>query len=101
MDGARAFETPHIAIADQLGAAFLCADLGITSEPRADHAQYLDHWLGVMEADTKAIFAVQAAGLSLAGTYAAWILIMAALYPACRWYAGVKRRRRDWWLSYL
>ncbi|MGH6842960.1 MAG: DUF1624 domain-containing protein, partial [Methylocella sp.] len=40
-------------------------------------------------------------GLGLAGTYAAWILIMAALYPACRWFAGVKRRRRDWWLSYL
>jgi hypothetical protein len=38
-------------------------------------------------------------GLSLAGTYAAWILIMAA--PACRWFAGVKRRRHDWWLSYL
>jgi uncharacterized membrane protein len=40
-------------------------------------------------------------GLGLAATYAAWILIMAALYPACRWYAAVKRRRRDWWLSYL
>ena len=40
-------------------------------------------------------------GLSLAGTYAAWILIMAALYPACRWYAGIKQRRRDWWLSYV
>jgi antirestriction protein ArdC len=40
----------------ELGAAFLCADLGITSEPRADHAQYLDHWLGVMKADKKAIF---------------------------------------------
>jgi len=51
-------------------------------------------------------FGIQAAppeglGLSLGGTYAAWILIMAALYPACRWFAGVKRRRRDWWLSYL
>ena len=40
-------------------------------------------------------------GLSLAGTYAAWGLIMAALYPACRWFANVKRRRQDWWLSYL
>jgi hypothetical protein len=29
------------------------------------------------------------------------VLIMAALYPACRWFANVKRRRRDWWLSYL
>jgi hypothetical protein len=28
----------------ELGAAFLCADLGITSEPRADHAHYLDLW---------------------------------------------------------
>jgi uncharacterized membrane protein len=40
-------------------------------------------------------------GLSLAGTYVAWVLIMAALYPACRWFANVKRRRQDWWLSYL
>jgi len=24
------------------------------------------------------------------------------LYPACRWFAGVKERRRDlWWLGYL
>lgn len=29
----------------ELGAAFLCADLGITPEPRADHAAYLGHWL--------------------------------------------------------
>ena len=40
----------------ELGAAFLCADLGITDAPRADHAQYLDHWLSVMKADKKAIF---------------------------------------------
>jgi antirestriction protein ArdC len=40
----------------ELGAAFLCADLRITAEPRADHAQYLDHWLKVMQADKKAIF---------------------------------------------
>jgi antirestriction protein ArdC len=26
------------------------------TEPRADHAQDLDHWLGVMRADKKAIF---------------------------------------------
>jgi antirestriction protein ArdC len=76
VDGARAFETPHIAIADELGAAFLCADLGITSEPRADHAQYLDHWLGVMKADKKAIFA----GASKASEAAAFL---AALQSGC------------------
>ncbi|OAI30818.1 hypothetical protein A1351_07905 [Methylosinus sp. R-45379] len=40
-------------------------------------------------------------GLGLAGAYVIWILVMAAIYPACVWFAGVKRRRRDWWLSYL
>jgi antirestriction protein ArdC len=40
----------------ELGAAFLCADLRITDEPRADHAQYLSHWLTILKADKKAIF---------------------------------------------
>jgi hypothetical protein len=40
----------------ELGAAFLCADLRITDEPRADHAQYLAAWLSVLKADKKAIF---------------------------------------------
>jgi antirestriction protein ArdC len=34
----------------------LCANLGITDSPRADHAQYLDNWLHVLKADKKAIF---------------------------------------------
>nr|WP_245315749.1 zincin-like metallopeptidase domain-containing protein [Bradyrhizobium yuanmingense] len=40
----------------ELGAAFLCAELGIAAEPRADHAQYLAHWLNVVKADKRAIF---------------------------------------------
>jgi antirestriction protein ArdC len=40
----------------ELGAAFLCAELGITVEPRADHAQYLAHWLNVLKADKRAVF---------------------------------------------
>lgn len=40
-------------------------------------------------------------GFSLAGAYVAWALTVAALYPLSAWFAGVKRRRRDWWLSYL
>ena len=30
-----------------------------------------------------------------------WLGVVAALYPLCRWFAGVKRRRSDAWLSYL
>ena len=40
----------------ELGAAFLCADLGITAAPRLDHAQYIASWLKVLKADKKAIF---------------------------------------------
>ena len=40
----------------ELGAAFLCADLGITPAPREDHAGYLSHWLKVLKADSRAIF---------------------------------------------
>ena len=40
-------------------------------------------------------------GYNLFVVYVAWLLILAALYPAARWFADVKRRRRDWWLSYL
>jgi antirestriction protein ArdC len=40
----------------EMGAAFLCADLGISPEIREDHAQYLSHWLAVLKADHRAIF---------------------------------------------
>lgn len=46
----------------ELTAAFLCCKTGITNEPRADHAQYLSHWLNVLKADKKAI--VTAASLA-------------------------------------
>lgn len=40
-------------------------------------------------------------GFSLAVVYLIWILLVVTLYPACRWYAGVKRRSDNPWLSYL
>jgi antirestriction protein ArdC len=40
----------------EIGAAFLCCDLGITPEAREDHAAYLDHWLKVLKEDKKAVF---------------------------------------------
>jgi antirestriction protein ArdC len=40
----------------ELGAAFLCAELGLTAEPREDHASYLASWLKVLKNDKKAIF---------------------------------------------
>jgi uncharacterized membrane protein len=33
--------------------------------------------------------------------YVCWIISLLLIYPLCRWFAGIKARHRDWWLSYL
>ena len=40
-------------------------------------------------------------GLGLAGVYAVWLAVVVALFPLCRWFAAIKRRRIEWWWSYL
>jgi hypothetical protein len=40
-------------------------------------------------------------GYPLWVTYAVWLSVVLLLYPLCKWFAGVKARRLDWWLSYL
>lgn len=39
-------------------------------------------------------------GLSLAGIYFIWLLVLVLLYPVCRWFAGLKAHGGGWW-SYL
>lgn len=50
----------------EIGAAFLCADLSITLEPRPDHAAYLANWLTVLKSDKRAIFTAAASAQSAA-----------------------------------
>ncbi len=33
--------------------------------------------------------------------YGVWAVAVVLLYFACRWFAGLKARRHDWWLRYL
>ncbi len=40
-------------------------------------------------------------GYSLPIVYRVWGLVVLTLYPLCRWFAGVKQRRSDAWLSYF
>lgn len=40
-------------------------------------------------------------GYGLPVVFALWGAVILALYPVCRWFAGVKATRRDGWLSYL
>ncbi|MBM6595429.1 ArdC family protein [Microvirga pudoricolor] len=51
-DSSYAFEE----LVAELGAAFLCADLALTLEPRADHASYIESWIRVLKQDSRAVF---------------------------------------------
>lgn len=44
----------------ELGAAFLCADLGLAPEPREDHAAYIASWLQVLRDDRRFILSAAA-----------------------------------------
>jgi uncharacterized membrane protein len=59
---------------------------------RGGNWQYSVHHFGVKPAGI---------GFHLGAVYGAWGLGLALLYPLCHWFAGIKARRKDWWLSYL
>lgn len=40
-------------------------------------------------------------GWSLGTVYVVWVLVVLAMYPLCRWFDGLKQRRRSRWLAYL
>jgi hypothetical protein len=40
-------------------------------------------------------------GFSLPVIYGFWLLVLAILYPLCRWYAEMKRQSGSNWLKYL
>jgi hypothetical protein len=69
----------------------------------ACYARYSQvHWM--FESPTIGQFPITAPpgwGFSLPVIYLIWASVVVALYPLCRWFAGLKRRRGDTWLSYL
>lgn len=40
----------------EIGSAFLCVDLGITSSPREDHAAYIATWINLLKDEPRAVF---------------------------------------------
>jgi uncharacterized membrane protein len=60
------------------------------------------HWM--FESNTIAQFPVTPPpgwGYSLPIVYLIWAFVVVTLYPLCRWFAGLKQRRGDAWLSYF
>src|SRR3546814_17683262 len=77
-DGAYAMEE----MVAELGAAFLCGDLGITADPRPDHAAYIENWLRILKSDRKAIFTAASAA-NKAAEYLAGLSKIARKEAAC------------------
>lgn len=55
-DGVAKDELAAEELVAEIGAAFLCADLGVSNQPRPDHAAYVAHWLQMLKNDTRAVF---------------------------------------------
>lgn len=51
----------------ELGAAFLCAVLGLVPEIREDHAPYIKHWIDVLGSDKRFIFTAASAAQKAVG----------------------------------
>ncbi len=47
---------PRRQLETELGSAFLCADMGIASSPRADHASYIASWSELLTDEPRAVF---------------------------------------------
>jgi uncharacterized membrane protein len=69
---------------------------------------YLLHAFAILFAQITIGNAVSAAshkpdghGLGLAGIYTVWLAVVIVLYPLCSWFGAIKRRRTEWWCSYL
>lgn len=74
---------------------------------------YVIHWLAIMVAALRgqsvgwlfhgAIFGdiPSGYGYGLPVVYFMWVTAIVVLYFPCRWFAELKKRRREWWLSYL
>lgn len=50
----------------ELAAGFLLADLGISHNPRPDHAAYINAWLEVLKGDSRAIFSAASKAQAIA-----------------------------------
>jgi uncharacterized membrane protein len=78
---------------------YLVHTLSIAANAAAGHpiGGLFDYMINIFTAPEK----LEGAGFPIYVVYIAWIAVLAMLYPLCRYWQGLKARRRDWWLSYL
>ena len=81
----------HLAVIHALAVAFAYGRYG--------HAEWM--FRNVTVPSNSVLPYPQGYGYSLVMVYAIWLGVVLILYPACLWFADVKKRRREAWLSYL
>src|SRR3546814_13541462 len=64
----------------EIGAAYLCAELGMESTEREDHAAYVAYWLAALKNDKRAIFQAATAAQAASAFFLAQTALRA---PAC------------------
>jgi uncharacterized membrane protein len=86
---------------EKLGGAIgsVLADFGRV--PLFFYVAHLYAGAAVMAGFTLLSVSEEAHRVALPWVYLAWIALVVALYPPCRWFANLKRRSDAWWLSYL
>ena len=72
----------------------LAVVVSVVREGRADPWLFTNHPMGNPPP-------AEAYTWSLGLLYLVWLAAILLLYPACRWFADLKARRKEWWLSYL
>ena len=58
-------------------------------------------WITIGSAVFATTYKADGFGFGLAGIYTVWLAVVILLYPLCYWFAAIKRRRAEWWWSYL
>jgi uncharacterized membrane protein len=58
-------------------------------------------WITIGSGIFAATYKPDGHGLGLTGIYTVWLAVVILLYPLCSWFAAIKRRRIEWWWSYL
>ncbi len=80
----------------ELGAAFVCADLKLTNQPRTGHAQYAATWLRALRHDPQALFTAasraQTATDWLHDRHVEWFMPEGSLNEETQALIGVHRR---------
>lgn len=77
--GSRAYAFEELVA--ELGSSYLCAEVGVTTSLRPDHAAYIAHWLEIMREDKKAIFTAASAAQRAADFLIAFLPTRPS--PAC------------------